>query len=69
MKAIESFYSGVNLPPIIHSNVTEIESGNRNRAFKCLNCGRTWIENINSPQIITVDNIKEYYPTAKGCNE
>lgn len=69
MKAIESFYNGVNLPSIIHNNVTEIESGNSNRAFKCLDCGRTWIETINSPQIITDNNIKEYHPTAKGCTK
>lgn len=38
------------------------------REFKCLDCGMTWIEHINSPLIVTQSEINTYYPHSKKCS-
>jgi len=69
MKAIQHFYSGANFPPVIHFNIIEIEKRNSNKEFMCMDCRCIWTENINSPQIISDETIKEYYPNVKSCND
>ena len=38
------------------------------RKFKCLDCGMTWIEHINSPLIVTQSEANTYYPHSKACS-
>ena len=61
---------------ILHTDVVELkgeEKKNLNsREFKCKCCGRTWTENINSPQIIDdeiANNINEYYERIITCDK
>lgn len=69
MKAVEHFYYTGDT--FIHSDVEEItEKGNANREFRCRCCGRSWIESINSPQILEEEvskNLSKYYPRHKSC--
>lgn len=74
MKAVE-----VNLyidphKTIIHGDVVEIEKTHcANREFKCLCCGRQWIETINSPMVIESaeieNNIEAYYKNIILCTQ
>ena len=62
---------------ILHTDVVELKGEEKknlnNREFKCKCCGRTWTENINSPQIIDDDdiakNINEYYERIITCDK
>ena len=40
---------------------------NESRKFKCLDCGMTWIENINSPSIVTQSDIISFYSQSQKC--
>ena len=50
---------------VIHKDVVEMEKTHgRNREFRCKCCGLEWIENINSPQILSdevANNLEKYY--------
>ena len=58
---------------VIHSNVIvlnpEITEKMRGyREYKCMDCGKTWREEINSPIIISQSDISTYYSHAKRCD-
>ena len=76
MYAVLSHLSGVPFT-MLHTDVVELkgeEKKNLNsKEFKCKCCGRTWTENINSPQIIDddeiVNNINQYYDNVITCDK
>lgn len=57
---------------VIHENVVETEKMSSNRSFKCLDCGLEWIENLNSPMIITDEEheiILKNFKNVKSCKK
>ena len=38
------------------------------REYKCLDCGRTWQEDIHAPLIVTSSQMQTCYPQAKPCS-
>lgn len=58
---------------IVHSNVIEVKKHQTNREFKCICCGKQWIENINSPVVIEdkeiENNLSSYYPKTIQCEK
>ena len=70
MKAILSYRSGTPGFDIVHTDVVELPKQHANRVFLCRHCGATWIENINSPQILSEkveNNLRDYYPNYTEC--
>lgn len=58
MKAAFTLMYHRDRPTVIHHNVVEMPKTRMNREFKCLDCGLEWIENLNSPMIVTDEDIK-----------
>lgn len=75
MKAIKINYYSENKMAILHSNVEEIPSTHgRKKEFHCKDCGCSWVQTINSPQVLSEDEEKhfeEYYEicTIIPCTE
>ena len=75
MKALLINRYSENKISILHGNVEEIPSTHGvNKEFHCKDCGCSWIQTINSPQILSEDvemRFKEYYRdcTIKHCTE
>lgn len=64
--AINTYYYMGTPKTILHTNVVELEKLSSNRRFRCESCGLEWIENINSPQIVSDNDIKDLkYPVQK----
>ena len=38
------------------------------REYKCLDCGRTWREDIHAPLIVTPSQIETYYAKSEPCS-
>lgn len=70
MKAFYTYGSGlVNPIKTSHSNVIELPKTRPQREFKCLDCGAVWIENINSPQIVSEADFVEFKTNYQPCNK
>ena len=72
MKAVFANYYRKPTEYVIHTNVVPAPKRCSNRQFKCLDCGKEWTENINSPQILEKDvenNLERYFENIVYCKD